>query len=350
MIRIGIICPSEIAFRRFMPALSLEDNFEFVGIGVNSICERFGEKIPSKEVVEEIMQQEYSKAKNFIDNYGGKIFDGYEAIINSDEVDAVYIPLPPALHFKWAKRALEAGKHVLVEKPSTVSESMTKELVDLANKKSLALHENYMFTFHNQLQAINNIIAKGDIGDVRLYSIKFGFPQRELNDFRYNKELGGGALIDAGGYTIKYASMLLGNEVKITCANMNYIDKFEVDMYGSATLVNELGETAQIAFGMDNSYKCELEVWGSKGVLKTGRVLTAPVDFIPSASIIKGNENIEIKLPADDSFLKSIIHFRKCIEIDSIREESYKVIEKQAKLVESFREKSYEIKNRFNLE
>lgn len=345
MIRIGIICPSEIAFRRFMPALSLEENFNFVGIGINSIHERFGKNMPSKDTVERIMEQEYSKAEKFIDNYGGKIFNGYETMINSDEIDAIYIPLPPALHFKWAKKALESGKHVLVEKPCTISESTTKELVDLANKKSLALHENYMFTFHNQLQAINNIIEKGDIGDVRLYSIKFGFPQRALNDFRYNKELGGGALIDAGGYTIKYASMLLGNDAKVMCANMNYTEKFEVDMYGSATLVNKLGETAQIAFGMDNSYKCELEVWGSKGVLKTGRVLTAPVDFMPSAIITKGNENIEVKLPSDDSFLKSIIHFKNCIEIESIRKESYRAIEKQSELVEAFRKKSDELKN-----
>ena len=121
-----------------------------------------------------------------------------------------------------------------------------------------------MFAFHNQLKEIAQIIERGEIGDVRLYRISFGFPQRAVNDFRYNKELGGGALIDAGGYTIKYAAMLLGETAHITAAQMNYTDEFEVDIYGSATLVNQDGATAQIAFGMDNSYKCELEVWGSK--------------------------------------------------------------------------------------
>lgn len=164
-----------------------------------------------------------------------------------DDIDAVYLPLPPALHFKWAKLALEHGKHVFVEKPSTTDAVDTNGLIELARKNNLAFHENYMFVYHEQLKVINDVVESGEIGDIRLYRISFGFPRRAQNDFRYNKSLGEGALIDAGGYTIKYGSYLLGDTAKLTTTQLNYIDEFGVDMYGSATMVNDKGVTAQLA-------------------------------------------------------------------------------------------------------
>ncbi len=335
--KLGIICPSEIAIRRFMPALQQCEGLEFVGIGVYTKEERFNTKVISDEAFQTAVQQEKDKAQVFIDQYGGKLYNGYEEIVASPDVGALYIPLPPALHFKWAKLALEHGKHVLVEKPSTTSADETKKLVRIASEHGMALHENYMFTFHEQLDAINKIIGSGEIGDIRLYRISFGFPRRAANDFRYNKALGGGSLIDAGGYTIRYATRLLGPTAEIKYAQSNYLDEFEVDMYGSAALVNADGVTAQVAFGMDNNYKCELEAWGSKGCLTTGRVLTAPAGFVPTATIRKGNEDTVVELPADDAFLKSIKHFVDCINNEDARKESYRIITKQAELVDEFK-------------
>lgn len=335
--RIGIICPSEIAIRRFMPSLQKLDEFDFIGLGVFSKEERFGNDIVDDSVFQDLLQVEKNKAKVFVDQYGGRIFDSYTDIVTSTEVDAIYIPLPPALHYRWAKLALENGKHVLVEKPSTISLNDTSDLINIAKEKGLTLHENYMFVFHNQLNAINEIVKSGEIGDVRLYRISFGFPRRSLDDFRYNKILGGGALIDAGGYTIRYATMLLGETAELKYAQSNYLDEFEVDIYGSAALVNADGVTAQLSFGMDNSYKCELEVWGSLGTLITRRVLTAPDGFIPMAKIQKGNEEKMIELPADDAFLKSISHFASCINSNAKRIENYRIIYRQAQLVDEFK-------------
>lgn len=335
--RIGVICPSEIALRRFMPALQQCKSFTFAGLGVFSKEERFGMKAISDFCFEETLEIERKKAQVFIEQYGGQIFDSYREITISSEIDAIYIPLPPALHYRWAKLALENGKHVLVEKPSTISAEDTCELVRIADEKNLGLHENYMFAFHNQLNSIDKIVKSGEIGDVRLYRISFGFPRRSGNDFRYNKELGGGALIDAGGYTIRYAMRLLGKNATFKYAQSNFLDEFEVDIYGSAALVNDDGVTVQIAFGMDNNYKCELEVWGSKGCLTTGRVLTAPAGFVPTATIRKGNIDNIISLPEDDAFFKSINYFFDCINCADTRKQSYSEIKKQADLVDEFK-------------
>ena len=325
-IKIGIICPSEIAFRRFLPSLQKAEGFEYVGVAIASKEEFEG-------ATDEILAKERQKAQIFVDNYGGKIFEGYESMISSSEIDAIYFPLPPALHYKWAKMALENGKHAFVEKPSTTNLADTEELIRIASEKSLAIHENYMFIFHDQLKAVDDVVKSGEIGEVRLYRISFGFPRRAQNDFRYNKALGGGALLDAGGYCMKYANYLLGNTAKVVSAQANYLPEFEVEMFGSATMVNDKGVTAQLAFGMDNDYKCEIEIWGSQGTITSNRILTAPAGFVPTYTI-KKNQDIETRqLPADDAFLKSILRFKDCVENIGVRKENYQILARQQEVV-----------------
>ena len=264
MIRLGIIGCAEIAFRRFMPAALAVEGLKVVAVA-----------------------EEYAPAKleSFKNEYGLETMTSFQELIDREDIDALYIPQPPALHFKWAKAALEAGKHVLVEKPSTTSLEDSKALVDLAASKGLALHENYMFIYHSQIAQIKELVASGKIGDVRLIKASFGFPMRAANDFRYNKALGGGALLDAGGYTLKLATSFLGDTVRVSTAQMNYLEGFEVDMYGSASLVNDSGLVCQVSYGMDNAYRCSLEIWGSTARLTTNRIFTAPENYEPVTDV-----------------------------------------------------------------
>ena len=334
--RIGVLCPAEIALRRFMPALLQCPELTFAGVGVYSKGERLGSELLCDEEFLPFLEKERTKAETFTARYGGRIYDSYEEMTDSPDMDALYIPLPPSLHYRWAKRALLNGKHVLVEKPCTVSAGETRDLVETASERGLAIHENYMFEFHSQLARIDELAESGEIGDVRLYQISFGFPMRSRDDFRYLRTAGGGALLDAGGYTIHYARRLLGSDAKVCYAQSGYMDGFEVDMYGSGALMDKKGRTAQIAFGMDNAYQCELKVWGSRGILTSGRVLTAPALFVPTARIRKENDETLIQLPKDDAFLKSIRHFMDCIRDEGIRRRRFRAITEQAQLVEDF--------------
>lgn len=329
-IKIGVLCPSEIAFRRFMPAVKKLDNFEYIGLAAAT------EREFSDADSDEIKSSELEKATGFIEAHGGKLFKGYKSLITSNEIDAVYIPLPPALHFKWAKLALENGKHVLLEKPFTTNLSDTEALIELAKSKALAVHENYMFAFHSQIEWIKQKLSDGAIGDIRLIRIDFGFPFRGANDFRYDKKLGGGALLDCGGYTVKLAGMFLGDSARITASQLNSKDGFEVDIYGSATLVNDNGLTAQISFGMDNGYRCDLEIWGSTGTLFTGRILTAPEGLEPTVIIKNAEGEQSFTLPADDTFKKSIEFFGQCLSEERARAEHYETIRRQSELIKSF--------------
>lgn len=335
-INIGIICPSEIAFRRFLPSLQKVKEFSFAGVAIASPEEWAGNGKVTAET-KAIIQRERQKAQSFVDNYGGTIYDGYQRLIESPNIDVVYLPLPPALHFKWAKQVLESGKHAYVEKPFTTNLKDTQTLLSIAKEKKLAVHENYMFVYHQQLQAVQNLIAQGEIGKVRQYRVSFGFPRRAANDFRYDKALGGGALLDAGGYCMKYASWLLGDTARLVCANSFFEEEFEVDIFGSCTMVNDEGIVVQMSFGMDCDYKCELEAWGSTGTLTTGRILTAP-DGLEPEMVIKHNQDYSTKrLPADNAFEKSIRRFYDCLTNDSIREENYCIIERQSSFISEFK-------------
>ena len=330
-IRIGIICPSDIAFRRFLPSLTGEKDFTYVGVAVADKSEWNG------DVADEVIAKEIKKAEKFAETYGGNVYTGYKALIKSNDIDAIYLPLPPALHYKWAKLALEEGKHVFVEKPSTVSYETSKLLTALANEKKLALHENYMFQYNSQITEIKKMIETGAIGKVHSYHAKFGFPMRAQNDFRYNKALGGGALLDAGGYVIKLATKLLGENLTMLASTMKEYNDMNVDMYGSYMFKNEKEEVFVGEYGMDCEYQCSLSVWGSKGILSTDRIFTAPDNLKPIVQVLHDGVTNKIELQADSHFKKSIRKFYEAVNNEIIREKIYQEIEKQAELVERAR-------------
>lgn len=310
-IGVGILGAAEIAKNRFLPALLKCENAKYIGLASHS---------RNKAV---LIQKEF----------GGKIFEQYEEIIENSNVQIVYIALPPSLHFEWGKRAIEAGKHVFMEKPFTTTPEDTKVLIESAKKKKLVVYENYMYKHHSQLLNFRNKIEENCIGKIYEYTIRFAFPMRDLNDFRYNKSLGGGALLDCGGYTVHLARTLLGKNIKILSSHLVLKEKDGVDIFGAAFLVNEKGIVANIAFGMDHSYKCEVEAWGSQGCLRATRIFTAPVGFQPSLLINKdGKQVIEIQ-PEDNQFLNSINYFMRCLEESKLRERVYNDIQEQADMV-----------------
>lgn len=318
MVRLGIIGGADIAKNRFLPALAECDGVEYVGVATRTGRNR----------------------EQIVANYGGEVWDSYEQLCSLERVDAVYIPLPPALHYEWAKKALLSGKHVILEKPFTTSYQDTYDLIEIAKEKKLAVIENYGFLFHNQMQYIKTLLEQGGIGEIRHYDIRFGFPRRGENDFRYKKELGGGALLDCGGYTIRLASALLGQNSQVVYSSLHNDGNNPIDLYGNVTMVNEHNTVANLAFGMANEYMCSLEVWGSEGRLYTSRIFTAPPEVEPEICIsLKGNQTT-MKIPSCNQFARMIQHFSICIKDDVERERTYDQILLQSKLTKQVHNKN----------
>lgn len=335
-IRIGVLGASDIAYRRFLPALKKVSCFQFTGVAVADYYER-GEQYDEKSY-EPLLVQKKEKAQKFIDLFGGKIFVGYENMLRSDEIDAVYIPLPPSLHYEWAHKALTLGKHVLSEKPCTVNLKDTMELTALAEEKGLVINENYAFTLHRQIAAIQELLQSGTIGELRLIRSAFGFPHRNAADFRYDKKMGGGALLDCGGYVLKAAQQFLGEEPRVVMSALHHTKDHNVDVYGSAVLMDRNGMEAQLAFGMDNSYKCELEIWGSRACILAPRIFTPPAEM-ETQILIKGQKEEMLKIAPDDQFMHAIEFFAACMESDEKRKAARNAITAQGRLMEEVENK-----------
>lgn len=331
IIRIGVLGPSEIANRRMIPGIVSSDKFIYCGVAYAG-PEEWGGMISGWN--DPVIDREKKKAEAISERFGGKVYDGYSSMLEDKSIDAVYIPLPPGLHAKWGKKALECGKHILLEKPFTTCLTDSESLITIASNNGLAVHEDFAFIFHKQIEKIVEIINSGEIGEIRLIRTSFGFPYRGESDFRYHKAMGGGALLDCGGYPICLANYLLGGNAIITASSLCPAKGHDVDVFGSATLSGDNGITAQISFGMDNSYKCDVEIWGSKGILSTGRVFSPPAEL--SADILlKTDKERHVFVDPDDQFRHSAEYFADCILNEKNRIENYKKIIIQSKLFEA---------------
>lgn len=334
-VRLGILCPAEIAYRRFLPALLKQpQRFSYIGIAAAGNGEWGGSTPPTPEM----LQARKKKLDTFLTNYGGKVFPSYQAMLTSSEIDAVYIPLPPALHAYWGRQALLNGKHVLLEKPFTASREDTLELIQLSEERSLAIHENYMFIYHSQLKRIQDLLNAGSIGIPRVYRMSFGFPRRPASDFRYRRELGGGALLDCGGYPLRLALELLGDSAHVVHSRLMYQAEYEVDIAGSATVENAAGDVAQISFGMDNEYRCELDIWGSAGNLSAQRIFTAGPEIAPIITLRQQGKETQFTIPAYDQFEASILDFYESVINPEHRIENRFTMVRQAEMVHAIQE------------
>ncbi len=305
--RLGILGAADIAKRRFLPALELINDLHFQGVAVSS---------PDRG----------NAGEEIVEKHGGQVYRGYEQLLEDKEVDAVYVPLPPSLHYKWAKKALLAGKHVFLEKPSTTSLEETLELIRIADGRKLVIVENYGFVQHPQIKIIQDIIESKRLGDVRNIRTAFGFPRRSDSDIRHSKELGGGALLDAGGYAIHAGMVFLGETAEVESISLNYLNDFDVDMYGCLTMKNNDGQTLQAMFGMDCFYKCELEVWLEKGYIRAPRFYTAPPDLEPEIIVNSREREEVIKAEKTDQFAQRINFFVECCNDEDKRKQSYNSI------------------------
>lgn len=314
--KIGVLGAADIAYRKFLPALEKSEFFDFGGIASRNAA----------------------RCIPFLDRYGGRCYPDYNCLLQDPGIDCVYLPLPPALHMEWGLRILEAGKHLLMEKPFTTTVQDTAVLLEKARRQGLAVHENYMFLYHRQMQEIKRIMDSGELGEIRMIRAAFTFPYRGADDFRYDPGLGGGALLDCVGYPVRIASDLLGDTARLRWSHLQYDAIHKVDTAGSAVLQNDSGLTAHVFFGMDDTYRCQLEVWGSKRSLTALRIFTAPPEQGLTLHIQTGNEAYEIAVEQDDQFLNSIEFFQRLIEEPGLRPAHSAAIFRQSRLVQQIRE------------
>jgi dTDP-3,4-didehydro-2,6-dideoxy-alpha-D-glucose 3-reductase len=286
-VALGIIGCADIAIRRVLPALA-----RVAGIRLVACASR-----------------DLTKAQAVADRFGGEPVLGYDRLLERRDVQAVYVPLPAAHHAEWVGRALSAGKHVLAEKPLTTSCRRSAELVSQARTAGLVLHENYMFVHHSQHRRVRQLLAEGAIGQPRSLTATFAVPPRPPGDIRLQPELGGGALLDVGGYPLRLAQLLLGDDWQVTGAHHDRDRRLGVDLDGGALLRRPDGVTAHLSYGMRHEYTSGYELLGSAGRLRMTHAFTPPPDHSPTVWLERGGDSQRVPLTPDDQCANTLAAF-----------------------------------------
>ena len=277
-LRVGLMGCADIARRRMLPAMAASPDVEIAAIA----------------------SRDPDRAADHVRRFGGRPLHGYDALLRSDDVAAVYVPLPTALHARWVEAALLAGKHVLAEKPLATDQATAKRLVALAAERRLALMENVMFVRHGQHAVVRELLATGAIGEPRAFHAAFTVPRRPEGDIRHRADLGGGALWDTGVYPARAALELLGLDLTVVGAVLSAGPRREVETWGSALLCTPRGAAAHLTFGLDNAYVSMYSIWGSEGTITLSHAFMPTADHRPSIRLERssGTETIMLE-PAD---------------------------------------------------
>lgn len=230
-----------------------------------------------------------------------------EAIQNYD-FDAVYIAAPTGVHKKIVLSAAKYKKHILCEKSLGSNIQEVKEMVEVCKKNNVALFEGFMYQFHTQHKFVRNLIDKGEIGIPFHFQGTFGFPPINESDFRYNKDLGGGVVLDAGSYTV-HAARHFFNAEPLTCNAVLENEDKEVEIRGTALLNFGESRTASLIFGFNNMYQSKYVIWGTKGTITLERAYALPPDFKPTCILEKQGFKEVYELEPCDHFIEEIKYF-----------------------------------------
>jgi predicted dehydrogenase len=212
----------------------------------------------------------------------------YEALIADDGIDAVYIALPNALHVEWSIRALEAGKHVLCEKPLSADAREAERAFDAADRAGRVLMEAFMYRHHPQIRRLHELVRDGAVGRLRALFAAFTFQLDDEVNVRLSRELGGGALLDIGTYCVSIARLLAGEPVAVRGVSVEGETGIDVSFYGGLRFEDSV--VAQFRSSFEQPAHQRLEVVGDGGTI----LLEAPFRADGGGALLLNGEPIGI--------------------------------------------------------
>jgi xylose dehydrogenase (NAD/NADP) len=194
-----------------------------------------------------------------------RAYGSYEALLADPDVEAVYVPLPNSLHAEWTLRALEAGKHVLCEKPFTPRAADVERVFEVARRAGLLVMEGFMYRHNPQTLKLGELVREGAVGDVQLIRSSFRFAMHDPDDIRLSTELEGGSLMDLGSYCVNISRFLAGEPEEVVAEQV--IGPTGVDVRFMAVLRFADEVVAQFDDAVSLPLRAEIEVAGSEGSL-----------------------------------------------------------------------------------
>ena len=258
-----------------------------------------------------------------------KVFANYD-------FDAVYIASPIGIHKDHVLISANHNKHILCEKSLSINSAETIEMVSVCKKNNVALFEGFMYQFHAHHQFVKQLIDKGEIGSPVYVQAYFGFPPLNPNDFRYNKKLGGGAILDAGAYTVHFARNFFGSEPKKIYSVIES-EGHEVEIRGSVLLNFGNNRTASLAFGFNNMYQNRYAIWGTKGIVTLDRAFSTSPEHQSVCTLEQQGNTRNFTMEGCNHFLEEINYFVKNYKNQEIVNKWYSEAINQSNVLESLK-------------
>jgi predicted dehydrogenase len=278
-IRWGILSTAKIGVGKVIPAMQKGTLSEVVAIASRS----------------------EAKAREAADSLGiARAFGSYEALLADPEIDAIYNPLPNDLHVPWSIKALEAGKHVLCEKPIALNAAEGRSLAEASSRHpKLKVMEAFMYRHHPQWRAAKELIGSGRIGRLRTIQTFFSFFNDDPSNIRHDPAKGGGGLMDIGCYAISLSRWLFDAEPARVLAHVEIDPSWGVDRMASAILDFGDGGSATFTCSMAISALQVVQVVGTEGRIELSEVPFNAPNVAPCALRVQRNfgpvERVEVE-------------------------------------------------------
>lgn len=294
-VRWGIISTAFIGRSQVIPAIFRAENAEVAAIASRS------DKV-------------YATAKEL--NIP-KAYESYEELLRDPNIDAVYIPLPNHLHKEWTLKAAQHGKHVLCEKPAALMGDEAEEMIDACRANNVKFTEAFMYQLHPQHARVKELIASGEIGEVKLIksSHSFYLENRE-GDIRMDKAMGGGSLYDVGCYSVQVLRHLLDAEPETVQAIAKRDSKSGVDLSAFVHMNFDSGVQAVVDSSFDMINRQEYEVVGTKGTIRVPFAFRPDVNGSLGVIEVKAEGYLRKEEIAGDIFRTEIERFSEAVLTD----------------------------------
>lgn len=230
-----------------------------------------------------------------------KAYGSYEELLADARIEAVYIPLPNHLHAEWVKKAADAGKHILCEKPFGMNAEDTRQSIAHAQEKGVLVMEAFMYRFHPQWRRVRELVAIGEIGAVRAVHAIFCYSNMDPANIRNILAAGGGAIPDIGCYAVSSARFILGREPSRAISLVARDPVFKTDVVSSAIL--DFGD-ARALFTVSTQARPtqSVEVLGTGGAIRVHLPFNASSDVPQEVTVTTGLEARTVQFPVVDQY------------------------------------------------
>ena len=296
-IRWGILSTANIGVEKVIPAMQKGE-----------LCDIYA-----------ISSRDIQKAKKTADDLGiQKAYGSYEELLDDPQIDAVYNPLPNNYHVPWTIKALEAGKHVLCEKPIGMDAKDAELLFNTVKKyPGLKVMEAFMYRFHPQWKKAKSLVKERKIGDIKIIESFFSYYNTDMKNIRNKVESGGGALMDIGCYCISFPRFILEKEPSRVVSKIDFDPDMKTDRYSSALL--------DFSSGVVSSFSCSTQlvpyqqtnILGTEGRIEIEIPVNAPSDKPTRIWLITKDKKEEITFPPVDQYTLQGDAFSKAVLEDT---------------------------------